>query len=59
MGLTGRPVLAADEMSTSDRDSHRAEAVALTVVFIGLAISVRSVWLALAAEIAALMREVG
>ena len=51
IGLTGRPVLEADEMRTSDRDSHRAEAVALTVVFIGLAVGVWSVWRALAAEI--------
>ena len=25
IGLTGRPVLDADEMKTSDRDSHRSE----------------------------------
>ena len=51
VGLTGRPVLAADEMSTSDRDSHRAEIVALSVVFIGLVLFTRSLWLAVAAEI--------
>jgi predicted RND superfamily exporter protein len=51
-GVTGRPALEADEMRTTDRDSHRAEAVALTAVFIGIVVMLRSVWLALAGVIA-------
>jgi hopanoid biosynthesis associated RND transporter like protein HpnN len=51
-GVTGRPALAADEMRTTDEDSNRAEAVALTAVFIGLVVLLRSFWLALAAELA-------
>src|SRR5205807_3157124 len=35
IGLTGRTVLYADEMKTSDRDGHRSETLALIVVFIG------------------------
>ncbi len=50
-GVTGRPALEADEMSTTDRDSTRAEVIALVVVFIGLVLFLRSVWLAVAAEI--------
>ncbi len=38
-------------METTDIDSHKAEIVALTVVFIGMAFMLRSLWLALAAEI--------
>jgi predicted RND superfamily exporter protein len=52
VAITGRPALDADEMRTTDDDSHRAETVALIVVFIGLAVMLRSVWLALAAELA-------
>src|SRR5213076_1019368 len=52
VGITGRPALEADEMRTTDRDSHRAEVVALTAVFIGLVVVLRSVWMALAGEIA-------
>ncbi|HEX4052636.1 MAG TPA: MMPL family transporter [Tepidisphaeraceae bacterium] len=52
VGVTGRPVLEADQMAATDVDSHRAEAIALIVVFIGMAIMLRSLWLALAAEIA-------
>ena len=52
VGLTGRPALDAAEMRTTDRDTKRAEVVALTAVFIGLAVVLRSVWLALAGEIA-------
>jgi predicted RND superfamily exporter protein len=52
VAITGRPALDADEMGTTDSDSHRAETVALIVVFIGLAIMLRSLWLALAAEMA-------
>ncbi|HEX8525037.1 MAG TPA: MMPL family transporter [Tepidisphaeraceae bacterium] len=51
VGLTGRPALDADEMRTTDHDTHRAEVVALIVVFIGIALMLRSVWLALVAEI--------
>jgi predicted RND superfamily exporter protein len=52
VGVTGRPALEADEMRTTDHDSHVAEAVALVAVFIGLAVMLRSLWLALAGEIA-------
>lgn len=52
VGTSGRPAVAADEMSTTDRDSNRAEIVALTIVFIVMAFMLRSIWLALAAEIA-------
>jgi predicted RND superfamily exporter protein len=51
VGVTGRPALEADEMRTTDRDSHRSEIVALSVVFIGLLIMLRSLWLALVAEL--------
>jgi predicted RND superfamily exporter protein len=52
VAVTGRPALEADEMRTTDTDSHRAEICALIAVFIGLVIMLRSVWLALAGEIA-------
>jgi predicted RND superfamily exporter protein len=52
VGVTGRPALEADEMRTTDRDSHRAEVLALSVVFVGVALMLRSLWLALAGEIA-------
>jgi predicted exporter len=52
IGVTGRPALEADEMRTTDRDSSRAEVIALIVVFIGLVVMLRSAWLALVAEIA-------
>ncbi len=52
VGTTGRPALEADEMRTTDRDSNNAEVVALIVVFLGLVAMLRSIWLALAAEIA-------
>ncbi len=51
VGLTGRPALDADEMRTTDHDTHRAEVVALIVVFIGIAIMLKSIWMALVAEI--------
>jgi hopanoid biosynthesis associated RND transporter like protein HpnN len=51
VGVTGRPALEADEMRTTDTDSTRAEIVALTAVFIGLVLLLRSIWLAVAAEI--------
>ena len=37
-------------MRTTDTDSHHAEVIALIVVFIGMSLMLRSVWLALAAE---------
>jgi len=52
VGLTGRPVLDADEDEITDRDSRRSEIVALIAVFIGLVVMLRSVWLAFAAELA-------
>jgi uncharacterized protein len=52
IGVTGRPTLEADQMQTTDVDSHRAEVIALTFVFIGMAIMLRSIWLAIVAEIA-------
>ena len=51
VGITGRPALDADEMRTTDYDAHRAEIVALTVVFIAMAFTLRSIWLALVAAI--------
>ena len=51
-GVTGRPALEADEMCTTDRDSNRAEVLAVIAGFVGLVIMLRSVWLALAGEIA-------
>jgi predicted RND superfamily exporter protein len=51
VGLTGRNVLNADEDRTTDRDGRRSEIVALIVVFLGLVTLLRSVWLALVAEI--------
>src|SRR4029079_14373195 len=47
IGVTRRPALEADEMRTTDRDSHKAEVVALIAVFVGLALFLRSIWLAL------------
>jgi predicted RND superfamily exporter protein len=52
VAITGRPALDADEMRTTDVDSHKAETVALIVVFFGLYFMLRSLWLALAAELA-------
>ena len=51
-GVTGRPALEADEMRTTDRDTRKTEIVALTCVFVGLVLLLRSFWLALAAELA-------
>lgn len=51
VNLTGRPALEADEMRTTDRDSHKAEVVALSCVFVGLVVMLRSIWLALVGEI--------
>ena len=50
VGLTGRNVLDADEDRTTDRDGRKSEIVALIVVFIGLAVFLRSIWLAVVAE---------
>ena len=50
-GTTGRPALDADEMTTTDRDSTIAEIIAAVAVFIGLVVMLRSLWLAIAAEI--------
>jgi predicted RND superfamily exporter protein len=55
VGLTGRPALEADEMATTDRDSQRSEIIALLAVFIGLVLLLRSIWLAIAAEISLLV----
>ncbi|HZL35219.1 MAG TPA: MMPL family transporter [Tepidisphaeraceae bacterium] len=52
IGTTGRPALDADEMASTDRDSTIAEIIAAVVVFIGLVVMLRSLWLALAAELA-------
>ncbi len=50
-GLTGRPVLSADEMRITTHDTNWAEALAMTVVVIGLILMLRSVWLAVAAGV--------
>ena len=46
VGLTGRPVLSADEMRITTQDTNWAEIVAMIVVFLGLVIMLRSVRLA-------------
>jgi predicted RND superfamily exporter protein len=48
-GMTGRPVLAADEMRITTSDSDLAEAVAMVVVLLGLILMLRSIWMGLAA----------
>ena len=53
--LTGRPALEADEMSTTDHDARTSEIAALTAVFIGLVLLLRSLWVAVAAELALLI----
>jgi predicted RND superfamily exporter protein len=50
VGLTGRGVLDADENRTTDHDGRKSEIVALIVVFIGLVVFLRSIWLAIVAE---------
>lgn len=50
-GVTGRPALEADELRTTDIDARRAEIIALTTVFVGLMILLRSLWLAAVADI--------
>jgi predicted RND superfamily exporter protein len=54
IGVTGRPTLEADQMETTDHDSHVTEAVALCTIFALLILFLRSVWLALASEISLL-----
>jgi predicted RND superfamily exporter protein len=49
--FTGRPVLSADELKVSDWDNTWAECWALPLIFVGLALMLRSLWLALVAEI--------
>ena len=44
-GMTGRPVLAADEMRITTSDSDKAETIAMIVVLIGLILMLRSIWL--------------
>ncbi len=53
--LTGRPALEADEMATTDRDARLSEIAALSAVFVGLMLLLRSFWLAVVAEIALLI----
>jgi len=50
-GLTGRPVLEADELDITDRDFTLAEALAMVTIFIALIIAFRSFWLALLVKI--------
>ncbi len=47
VGLTGRPVLSADEMRITTHDTNWAEIVAMTVVFLGLAAMLKSIRMAL------------
>jgi predicted RND superfamily exporter protein len=58
IGVTGRPALEADQMQTTDRDSHLTEVVALSTVFVLLVFFLRSLWLALASELS-LMAAIG
>jgi predicted RND superfamily exporter protein len=51
-GLSGRPTLEADEMKTTESDGRWSEIAALSAVFVGLVLLLRSIWLAIAAEIA-------
>ncbi len=48
-GMTGRPVLAADEMRITTSDSDKAETLAMIVVLIGLILMLRSIWMGFAA----------
>ena len=52
IAVTGRPALEADEMRTTNRDSHKAEIIAMIAVLVGLIVMLRSFWLAVAGEIA-------
>ena len=49
VGVTGRPALEADEMRTTDADGWWSGVVAMSAVFLGLVVFLRSVRLALAA----------
>ena len=49
VGVTGRPALEADEMTTTERDTRRAELAAITTAFFALMIILKSVRLAVAA----------
>jgi predicted RND superfamily exporter protein len=55
VSLTGRPALEADEMATTDADARTSEIAALSAVFIGLVLLLRSLWIAVAAELALLI----
>jgi predicted RND superfamily exporter protein len=55
VNLTGRPALEADEMATTDHDARQSEIAALTAVFIGLVILLRSFWVAIVAELSLLV----
>jgi len=48
--VTGRPVLDADQDRTTDIDGRRAEIIAMAVIFVGLVLLLRSIWLAVVAE---------
>lgn len=50
-GVTGRPALEGDELRTTDHDARIAEILALSTVFVGLVLLLRSVWLAFVTEI--------
>ncbi|HLL87921.1 MAG TPA: MMPL family transporter, partial [Tepidisphaeraceae bacterium] len=52
IGASGRPALEAEEMRTTDRDATRSEILALSLVFVGLVVTLRSLWLAAVAEVA-------
>jgi predicted RND superfamily exporter protein len=55
VALTGRPTLEADESATTDRDARYSEIAALSAVFVGLVLLLRSLWVAVVAEIALLV----
>jgi uncharacterized protein len=55
VNLTGRPALEADEMATTDHDARMSEIAALTAVFIGLVVLLRSFWVAVVAEFSLLI----
>jgi predicted RND superfamily exporter protein len=50
-GVTGRPALEADELRTTNADARLAEIIALSTVFVGLMLLLRSLWLAVVADI--------
>ncbi|MFA6044591.1 MAG: MMPL family transporter [Phycisphaerales bacterium] len=50
-GVTGRPALEGDELRTTDTDARLSEILALTTVFVGLVLLLRSIWLALVTEL--------